>query len=54
MHNKSKEVIYSEAIALLDIIEISIENERTYLFLRKKVLDLANDIRRLGEENAIT
>ena len=54
MHNKSKEDIYSEAIALLDILEISIENNRTYLFLRKKVLDLANDIRRLGEEDGIT
>lgn len=52
--NKGYELLYSEAIALLDIIEISVENEKTYLFVRKKILDLANDIRRLGEDSGIT
>lgn len=52
--NKSLEAIYSEAISLLDILEITIDDEKTYSFVRKKVLDLANDIRRFGENNGIT
>lgn len=52
--NKTPDEIYSEAIALLDILEISIENEKIYHLVRKKILDIANDIKRFGDQDGIT
>jgi len=49
--NKTKDEIYSEMVGLLDVLEISIDNEKAYLFVRKKILDAANDIRRLGDDD---
>lgn len=44
---KNKEQIYQDAISLLDIIEVSGVNGIQFGVIRKRVLDLANDIKRL-------
>ena len=48
---KTKEILYKEAISLLDLIEIAIEDEKKFSFIRKKVLDLANEILKFGDCN---
>ena len=48
---KTKEILYKEAISLLDLIEIAIEDEKKFSFIRKKVFDLANEILKLGDCN---
>lgn len=48
---KTKEELYRDAINLLDLIEISMNDEKKFVFIRKKVLDLANEILKLGDNN---
>lgn len=45
------EKIYSDTISILEILEVSIEDQKMFSFVRKKILDIANDVKRLGEEN---
>lgn len=48
---KTKEELYRDAINLLDLIEVSLNDEKRFSFIRKKVLDLANEILKIGDEN---
>lgn len=48
---KKKEELYKDAIALLDLIEIALNDEKKFSFIRKKVLDLANEILKFGDIN---
>lgn len=48
---KTKEDLYRDAINLLDLIEISMGDKKKFAFIRKKVLDLANEILKLGDNN---
>jgi SepF-like predicted cell division protein (DUF552 family) len=46
---KTKDEIYNEVIQILDIIEITIVDEKQFKYIRKKLLDIANDVLRFGE-----
>ncbi|WP_172610928.1 hypothetical protein [Eubacterium limosum] len=50
MH-KDKDQIYQDTISLLDIIEVSGVNGIQFGVIRKRILDLANDIKRLEVED---
>lgn len=43
----NKEIIYTNIISLLGFIEVSIKDEKTFNFIRKRLLDIANDVKRL-------
>ncbi len=43
--------IYNETIALLDVIEITITDAEQFKYVRKRLLNIANDVKRLGESN---
>lgn len=49
---KDKHTLYKDTINILDLIEISIEDKEKFTFIRKKMLDLANDILKIGDVNA--
>ena len=49
---KSKEDLYRDAIQILNCVELVIEDKRQLLIIRKKLLDLANDILKCGDSNA--
>lgn len=44
---KSKTDLYKETINLLDCLQVAIDDEKNFVFIRKKMLDLANDIMKL-------
>lgn len=44
-----KQKLYHKAIDLLNYIEMAVDNEKHYKAIRKKVLDLANDIMRTDD-----
>lgn len=48
---KTKDELYRDAINLLDLMEVALNDEKKFSFIRKKVLDLANEILKLGDEN---
>ena len=48
---KTKEDIYGEVIDLLNTMEIIITDEKEFEYIRKHLLDIANDVLRLGECN---
>ena len=45
-----KQELYNKAISLLSYIEIIVQDEKQYKVLRKMILDLANEIKRLDED----
>lgn len=45
--NKNKMDLYKETINLLDCLQVAIGDEKNFTFIRKKILDLANDIMKL-------
>lgn len=49
--SKTKENIYHDAISILNCLELVIDNKEQYCLIRKKMLDLANDVLRLGESD---
>ena len=49
--HKDKDQIYQDTISLLDIIEVSGVNGIQFGVIRKRILDLANDIKRLEVED---
>lgn len=46
----NKDVLYKQAVDLLPLLELAIKDPEQYKIVRKKVLDLANDIKRSDEE----
>lgn len=47
----NKKELYSRVIDVLNMLELIIEDEKQFLLVRKKLLNLANDILR-GDDNA--
>lgn len=47
----NKKELYSRVIDVLNMLELIIEDEKQFLLIRKKLLNLANDILR-GDDNA--
>ena len=43
--------LYRELINLLDCIRIAVPDDNTFKIVRKKILDIANDIKRVGDNN---
>lgn len=44
--NNKLDKIYKDIISVLDCVEIAIKDEKQFLIIRKKLLDIANDIKR--------
>lgn len=43
--------LYKDAISILNYIELVIQDEKKFSLIRKQILDLANGIKRLGDNN---
>jgi hypothetical protein len=43
--------LYKDTIAILSYLELIIQDEKQFAIIRKQVLDLANAIKRLGDNN---
>lgn len=41
--------IYNDAITLLDVVELVVQDELQFLNIRKRILNIANDVKRLGD-----
>jgi hypothetical protein len=41
--------IYKDIISVLSYVEMAVENEKQFTIIRKKLLDIANDIKRLQD-----
>jgi hypothetical protein len=48
---KTKEDIYGEVIDLLNTMEIIVTDEKEFEYIRKHLLDIANDVLRSGDVN---
>lgn len=48
---QDKNKLYEDAISLLDLIEVSVSDEKNFKLIRKKVLDLANGILRMCDND---
>ena len=46
VHQVNKKLIYSELINLLGLIETIVTNETQFKFIRKNILDIANEVMR--------
>lgn len=44
--NEKLENIYKDIISVLNYVEIAIQDERQFSIIRKKLLDIANDVKR--------
>lgn len=44
-----KETVYKETINLLYCLELVVKDKEQFKLIRKKVLDIANDIKRIEE-----
>lgn len=44
--NEKLESIYKDIISVLSYVEIAIQDERQFSIIRKKLLDIANDVKR--------
>lgn len=51
MNNKTTNELYADAINILNMVELMVESEKSYFYIRKMILDLANDIKRNGDAN---
>lgn len=40
------ELIYRDIISVLDYVEIAVQDNKQFLIIRKKLLDIANDVKR--------
>lgn len=47
--DKELSFIYRDIISILGYVEIAVENEKQFAIIRKKLLDIANDIKRLQD-----
>lgn len=50
--DKKLENIYRDIISVLDYVEIAIHDEKQFYIIRKKLLDIANDVKRCESEDA--
>lgn len=50
-HIKTKDDVYGEVIDLLNTMEIIIVDKKEFEYIRKHLLDIANDVLRLGDKN---
>lgn len=41
--------IYKDIISVLNYVEMAVDNEKQFVIIRKKLLDIANDIKRLQD-----
>lgn len=46
---KTKNELYKDTVKLLDCLELVIHDKRQFALIRKKILDLANDIMKCGD-----
>lgn len=42
-----KDIVYKETIQLLNMLELVLKDEPQWNIIRKKVLDIANDVKRI-------
>lgn len=42
-----KDIVYKETIQLLSMLELVMKDESQWSIIRKKVLDIANDVKRI-------
>lgn len=50
--NKTPSDLYKETIQILECVELAVPDRRQFHLIRKKLLDLANDILKCGDTNA--
>lgn len=48
----SKENIYKSIITVLSYIELIVTDKKQFSIVRKQLLDIANNVMRLGDDNA--
>lgn len=50
--DKTKHDLYNDTIQILECVELVVSDRQQFYLIRKKLLDLANDILKCGDTNA--
>lgn len=48
--NEKLDGIYKDIISVLDYVEIAVQDSKKFAIIRKKLLDIANDVKRCKDD----